>query len=59
MGDDGGKMSRVRAKPELGFEGNESVCRREVSVAWTVVGGSFSYLASSWIKDRMVGTSDW
>jgi hypothetical protein len=38
----GGKTSKVRAKPEEGFDGNESVRRREVSVARTVVGGSFS-----------------
>jgi hypothetical protein len=38
----GGKTSKVRAKPEEGFDGNESVRRREDSVARTVVGGSFS-----------------
>lgn len=42
MGGGGGKISKVRAKPEVGFEGKESVRRREGSVASTVLGGSFS-----------------
>ncbi len=56
MEDAGGKIKRVLAYPEEGFDGKESVERRESSVARTEEGAR-SYSASSLIKARIVGTS--
>ena len=54
--DGGEKMSKVRAYPPEGLEPNESVFRRASSVA-KQDSGSFSYRASSFIMERMRGTS--
>ncbi len=53
--DAGGKIKRVLAYPEEGFDGKESVERREFSVARTE-DEARSYSASSLIKARIVGT---
>lgn len=56
MEDAGGKIKRVLAYPEEGFDGKESVERRVSSVAKTDEEAR-SYSASSFIKAKIVGTS--